>query len=210
MKKAAIYILLSFFYFTVNAQDLTSAFLKIPESVLFGLDAENKDILINTTTDSIAATATSVLGGDIARKAISEDYILLETSSAGTLQMKLLPLVNNSKIICVVKTVCGKACDSNLEFYTTDWELLPKSALFPDIDLNWFIKNDADKDSDSFKNALAAIDMMPIKITLSSSDFSATVTLDLENYLSKDDFERIKPYLNNLPKTLTWNKILFK
>ena len=210
MKKITTYILFSLICLTIAAQDLTSVFLNIPESVLLGLDAENKDRLINTSTDSISATATSLLGGDLVRKAISDDYILIETSSAGTLQIKLLPLVNNSKIVCVVKTVCGKACDSNIEFYTTDWVLLPKSSLFPKTDINWFIKEEADKQNDDLKNAIAALNMVPVKILLDDSSSKATLTLDLENYLSKADLEKVKDYINESPKILSWDKVSFK
>jgi len=210
MKKGIIYILLCLISLSAAAQDLTSVFLKIPEDVLFGLDAENKDKLINTATDSVTATATSILGGDIIRKTVTDDYLLFETSSAGTLQIKLLPLVNNSRIICVVKTVCGKACDSNVRFYSTDWTLLPGAALLPETDINWFIKEDADKKNEDFVNAFAAVDMMPVKITLDASQPIANITLDIENYLSEDDYKKIKPYLNDTPKTLTWDRTSFK
>ena len=42
------------------------------------------------------------------------------------MEMKLLPLNDSVKVICVVNTVCGPACDSEVRFYNTDWQQLAK------------------------------------------------------------------------------------
>lgn len=211
MKKTSIYIFLALLAsLPIAAQDLTSVFLNIPDSLLIGLSAEGKDALIKNPADTAKVSTLSVFGGEVARNAISEDYLSLQTSPAGTLQIKLLPLVNDSKIVCMVKTVCGKACDSQVEFYSTAWEPLTDVSLFPVPHADWFVKTDANRNTEDFYNAFVAVDMLPYKIDLSPDKAEALVTLDLENYLSEEDFKKIKPYLNETPKTLTWDKVSFK
>lgn len=210
MKKITTYLLFCIISLPLAAQDLTTIFLNIPDSVLMGIDAEGKDALIKNTTDTLKVSTPSLFGKEITRNAIAEDYLSLQTSAAGTLQIKLLPLINNSKIILTVKTVCGKACDSQVQFYSTDWTALADVSLFPVPQIDWFIKADADRNSDDFKNAIAAVNMHPFKIDISADKTEATVSLDIENYLSEEDYKKIKPYLNDTPRVLTWDKVSFK
>lgn len=209
MKKIITLALTIYCSLSLSAQDITKVFLEIPSTILFELDAEKKDKLVSNPTDTTTISVDSHLGS-IERIAISEDFISLKTSGAGTLQIKLLPLVNDSKIICVVKTVCSKACDSQVQFYTTAWVPLPIANLFPAKDISWFLKSDIDKSSDDFKNAVAAIDMNPVQLSLSEKDYSITAESDLENHLAGDDFAAVEPFISSEPKILVWDKVSYK
>lgn len=194
---------------SVWGQDITTVFSAIPNSVIFGLDADEKDKLLDKTDTSKLVVESSVYSG-IERKAMTDDYISLQTSSSSNIQIKLLPLINDSKIVCVVRTVCGKACDSQVKFYTTSWAGIDNMGLMPLVSINDFISSNADKDSEAFKNAYAALDMNPVKIILSETENTATIESDIKSYLSKDDYEKIEPFLTKEPKILTWNKNEFK
>ena len=39
--------------------------------------------------------------------------------------MKLLAVNDSTQVICTVSTACAPACDSSIQFYTTDWKELP-------------------------------------------------------------------------------------
>ncbi|MFR9166091.1 MAG: DUF3256 family protein [Dysgonomonas sp.] len=211
MKKIFLLFLFIIPAFCLHAQDVTSVFLSMPDDILLGLDAEGKDKLIAAPTENNDSVAVmTALRSEIKRLGISDDYIKLQTSKAGTMQIKLLPLVNNTKIICVVKTVCGKACDSYINFYSTDWVLLDDISLFPVPDKEWFIKPDADREDEDFANAYAALIINPFKIELSADDYTASVYYDIKNSLSADDWKKFEPYFTNQPKVFTWNKISFK
>lgn len=47
--------------------------------------------------------------------------------SQSTWQMKLLATSDTTQVICTVSTACAPVCDSNIQFYTTDWKELPIS-----------------------------------------------------------------------------------
>lgn len=210
MKKNILFLCLLISVLSLSAQDITSVFLSIPDDIFLGLNSESKNDLIAESNDTVEVKATSLFGGEIIRQEFSNDLVAFQTSTSGILQIKLLSLINNSKIIAVVKTVCGRACDSNIRFYTTDWELLPKSSFFPKLDINWFLKQDADFNSESFKNAYAALDMIPIKIEFNPNNLQVNLYLDAETYLSEEEYENIKPYLTEKPYVLTWDKASFK
>lgn len=195
----------------VKAQDnLTSVFYALPDAVISGLSVEMKDKLIANPTDTAEVAVMTDIYDSIKRLAITDDYIMLQTSPVGTIQIKLLPLINESKIICVIHTVCAGVCDSHISFYTTKWTPIAQTDLFPAKNIGWFIKSDADKDSQEYKNALSALDMNPMKYTMSAKDSSISVEYDIKGYLSEDDYKKLAPFLTGEPKVFAWDKISYK
>ncbi|NDW17366.1 DUF3256 family protein [Dysgonomonas sp. 216] len=210
MKRLLFAIFFLCVFSITKAQDITSVFLSAPKNILYGIDAERKDKLIASPTDTTNVEVLSDLEGTMKRLAISDDYISLQTSKKGSIQIKLLSLVNDSKIICVINTVCGKVCDSYIRFYTTQWQLLPDNGmLFPKLAKDWIIKSDADRLSDNFKNAISALDMLPVKMELNGENANLKLTADIKGYLSEDDYKNLEPFLIESEKTLNWNKIAF-
>jgi hypothetical protein len=195
--------------FTLNAQTIKDVILTIPDDVIVGLTMEQKtQLCADPPADSV--TVDNALNGEIVRLAISNDYVSLQTSDVGTTQIKILPLVNDTKILAVVKTVCSDACDSRVQFYTLNWRLLPEQNLLPKRTFNWFIKPDADRQSADFKEAIKAVDMNPIVLNFSSSDYSLTADSEIGNYISSEDYASLEPFLINKPKIFVWNKISFQ
>ncbi|MFV0328841.1 MAG: DUF3256 family protein [Dysgonomonas sp.] len=207
--KKIIFIIALFASISVSAQNIGEVFLTMPDDIIFGLEAAGKEKLVSNHDDTTGIVVDRGVLGEMERIAISDDFISLQTSEAGTIQIKLLPLINDSKIICVVKTVCAKMCDSQIQFYTTKWMPIPQGDLFPKKDKDWFIKADVDRNSQDFQNAYAALDMNPIVITLSAEDTSIAASYDIENYLATDDYKKIKPYLID-SKKFVWDKLSYK
>ncbi|MDU1891075.1 MAG: DUF3256 family protein [Dysgonomonas sp.] len=201
--------LLIFTFYTVSAQEIGKVLLPMPSDIIFGLEASHKDMLLTNPTDTAKVVVDRGTFGELTRLAISEDFISIQTSDAGNTQIKLLPLINDSKIVCVVKTVCGKICDSQIQFYTPKWMPIDQQ-LIPDIDKDFFIKSDVDRNSQDFVNAYKALDLTPVKMTLSPTDNSIQLEYDIKDYLSEEDYKKIQPFLIEGPKVFTWDKISFK
>lgn len=199
------------FYVATYAQDIASAIVMMPDEMLLGVTVDQKKQLAVNKPDSIEEKVfvMNVFGDSIIREAYTDDYVSLKTSEAGKVEIKFLPLVNNSNIIAVITTVCGQICDSRIDFYTTSWQPLDKTVLFSAIDLDSFIKNDSDKNSLAFKNALAGVDMLPVKYAFSDGG-EIVVEAELDKYLSLDDYKAIQPYLNPNPLIFEWDKFAYK
>ena len=210
MRKIIYTILLFIVTTSISSQEISSVFLSMPDNIIFGLEAAQKDLLISNPNDTTDLKIDRGTFSELKRLAISADYISLQTSDAGTTQIKLLPLINDSKIICVVKTVCGKICDSQVQFYTTKWLPIVQGELLPKINKDLFIKADSDRNSQDFENAYKYLDMNPFKIELSSADTSMKITYDIKDYLSEEDYKKIQPFLMEEPITLTWDKTSYK
>lgn len=195
---------------SMSAQSIGDIFLAMPDGLIFGLDAAAKEKLVSNPNDTTGVVVEREVLGEIERLAISDDFVSLQTSEVGTIQIKLLPLINDSKIICVVKTVCSTICDSQIQFYTTKWIPIPLGELFPKKDKDWFLKTDVDRSNQDFTNAYAALDLNPIVIKLSSDNTSLEVSYDIKNYLSSDDYKKISAYLIDTPKKFVWDKLSYK
>ncbi|MEN9918048.1 MAG: hypothetical protein RL662_484 [Bacteroidota bacterium] len=181
----------------------------MPDNMLVGLNADLRKALVESP-DSASVTVLNAINEPVVRTAFSADYIALQTSEAGTMQLKLLPLVNNTDIVAVITTVCGDACDSSIDFYTTTWQALPSENMFPPKQKEWFISASADRNSDDFKNAVVALDMTPIKLTFAPDNTTITAVYDLKNYLADEEYKLIEPFLFKESRTLRWDKLSFK
>ena len=66
--------------------------------------------------------------GEIERLEYTDTFLSLKTSEVGTMQIKILPLVNNTQIVAFIKTVCSSnVCDSDIQFFTNEWEEIQKN-----------------------------------------------------------------------------------
>lgn len=210
MKRLILSILLSVFVMGVKAQDMATLFVAMPDQNIPQLEnAWRKDIIDLYNSGKEAKLKNTMNGFSVLQK-LTSDYLSLQSTERTTIDMKLLPLVNNTYVICVVTTVNGPAPDSQIEFYTTEWTPLDASDLFSPVSADWFIKEDADRNSNAFIDATSRLDMDLITYSLSPDDLTLTETFTTPLYLSKADREKVQPFLKDSPRVFTWEKFHFK
>jgi hypothetical protein len=190
---------------TCSAQKMGELFKTMPQHVLPGFSEADKIMLLVDT----ALTSIPYPLGNIERINYSDDFLKIKTSSRGTLQIKLLPLINNTKIVCVVKTVCGQACDSQIQFYSTEWNPIESEPLLPHLSAEMFFDR-SQKNNIDFEKALRLIDMEPIKAEFKGGSDDLTLILDYESYVSAENVELIKSFIEQDSITLRWNKTSFQ
>lgn len=186
-------------------QKMSNVFKIMPDDILPGFSEANKTMLLVDTGLKVIPYPL----GKIEKIKYTDSYLHLKTSDIGTLQVKLLPLVNNTKIICVIKTVCGKACDSNIQFYSTNWEKIEENTLLPPLSAASFF-DPLNKGSDDYNYALSLLDMEPISATFLNGSDDLTFTLNYASYVSKENIEKIKPFIKQDFITLQWTKTSFQ
>lgn len=194
----------------MKGQDINQVFQNMPRDIVYGLNPDlNKDLL-ERPKDTTVFVGTMIYE-KVKRLNLNSEYISLKTSDVGTTEIKLLPLINNSKIICVVQTVNSTVSDSKISFYTDKWKPIVNDELFPERNIEWFIKPDVDKTSEKYRHAMTALQMMtPMKISLSPDEATAIVDFDPESFLSTEDYKIVEPFLTKVPKILEWDKVRFK
>ncbi|MDO5523012.1 MAG: DUF3256 family protein [Bacteroidia bacterium] len=204
MKKTLL-LLLIFVSASAFSQKIDDVFKSMPNHIVPGLTDGNRTMFLVDT----GQTAIPYPLGEIQKLAYSPDFLKIRTSEIGFTQIKLLPLVNNTQIICVIKTVCGNACDSHINFYSTEWVELNADTLLPYISAESFFDS-SKKNSDNYKFAVSLPDIYPISAEFENGSNSLTFKLDLEKYLSAEQRAEIEPFIKTETITLNWDKTSFK
>ena len=146
--------------------------------------------------------------GEIERLDYSDTFLSIRTSKVGTMQIKILPLVNNTIIVALINTVCTKVCDSNVRFFTEKWEEVDKDSLLPTLSPYLFFDK-SKLDTSEFKWAVSHIDIYPLHFQFQNGSNDLKVKFDIAGHLSEQDLKKIKPYLKKETIELSWNKSTF-
>ena len=195
---------------SVWAQNMKSVFVSMPDSIAPLFTKVNKEDCIDFLDSGMKAVVTNRFGKKSEMKVLSDDYVLVQSTGSSTLEMKLLPLNDSIKVVCMVKTVCASACDSEIHFYTSDWnkELAVTDFLvMPDINMFFLSSDSAFDDYDLIRKK---VDMHLVKVSLSKDDASLTFIYTTPDYLNKDDREKLLPYLRKEPIVLKWQDGKFR
>ncbi len=210
MKRYIYILLLSLCVLGVGAQDMKTYFISMPDQFIPQLEtAWRKDLVDLFESGKEARLQNTMTGYSILQK-LTNDYLLLQVTDRSTVEIKMLPLVNNTYVICMIRTVSAPVPDSRIEFYTTEWEPLATSDLFNPVSIDWFIKDGTDKSSDEYKDAMARLDMDLIKYQLSPDNQTLTATYTTPLYLSQTEQSKVEPFIKDTPKIYTWEKFQFK
>ena len=114
----------------VGAQDMAELFVKMPDEYTIGLeDAWRKD-LVNLYRAGKEAKLQNMMQGASQLMKLTPDYLKIQTSGRSTVELRRLPLVNHTWIICMVTTVSAPVSDSRIHFFAPyrqngqpkDWE----------------------------------------------------------------------------------------
>lgn len=205
MKRYIILFLLTSITFFSYGQTMSEVFKSMPNEYLPAFTDANKTMLLVDSSFTVIPYAL----GEIERLEYTDTFLSLKTSNVGTMQIKILPLINKTQVIVLIKTVCSnKVCDSDIRFFTCEWEEINKNSLLPEIPPHLFFDT-TKKDTPEFKWAISKIDIYPLKYQFRNENDNLQVKLDIAQHLSPQDSIRIKPYFIKETIDLTWNKSTF-
>ena len=210
MQRILLIVLTFFCALSATAQNMKSVFVSMPDSIAPLLTQTNKEDCIDFLDSNMKAVVKNRFGNEAEMKALTENYVLMQTSPVGTLEMKLLPVNDSTNVVCMVKTVCASACDSEVHFYTSDWSKKLDAKNFlqtPEADA-FFLPNDTLTDEDILIRKKA--DMHLMKVSLSKDDTSLTYIYSTPDYLNKEDREKLLPHLRKEPIVLRWQDGKFR
>lgn len=208
IKKLSVILCLAFIGLgAMQAQEAKTCFKNMPDSLCPLLSAVNRADFIDFLESKMKAEVTNNFGGKSEMTELSPDYIRVQMTPQSTWQMKLLPVNDSTKVICTVSTVCAPACDSHINFYTTDWKELPAASYLPALPgMDDFIIQAPDTvDVYEYQAARRQADMLLVKTDLSAKDTALTFTFTTPDYMEKEAAEKLKPFIRR-PIAYTWNQ----
>ena len=195
---------------SASAQDMKSVFIAMPDSITPLLTKVNKEDCVDFLDSQMKAAVKNRFDGTAEMKVLTQDYTLVQTSEIGTLEMKLLPVNDSTKVVCMVKTVCASACDSDVRFYASDWSKELDAASFlqrPSADV-FFLPNDTLSEEGILIRKKA--DMHLMKASLSKDEPTLTFIYTTPDYLNQEDQEKLLPHLRKEPVVLEWKDGKFR
>ena len=210
MKGRLLLIAVLFCAMPLFAQNMKSVFIAMPDSITPLLSQVNKEDCVDFLDSNMKAEVTNRFGGKAEMKVLTDDYVLMQTTPGSTLEMKLLPVNDSTKVVCMVKTVCASACDSEIRFYASDWskELSMDDFLQrPDVEA-FYLPQDSITEEYTLTRKKADMDLM--KASLSKDDASLTFIYTTPEYMNKEDKEKLLPSLRKEPIVLQWQDGKFR
>lgn len=201
------FLLLSVILLSSNgySQNINNVFKSMPEHILPGFSEDNRTMLLVDTGTTVIPYSL----GKIEKLNHTSDYLKLKTSNVGTTQIKILTTDDKNFVICVIKTVCSKACDSNISFYNADWQQVETKQYLPELSPDIFF-NAETKKSEKYNFAVSLPDIYPVWAEFVENSNDLALTLDYKNYLSEAQLPEIESYIKNTTYILKWDKHSFK
>lgn len=211
MKSAIIFtlVLLNLTVHTAQGQTAISLFAGMPESEFLPLTVSDRLDLIDLYKAGQKAVVKNSFEDSCSVIRMTDDYVQLQTGNTTT-ELFLLPMVNDSKVVCLIQTVCAPVCDSYLEFYTTAWKNLPASIFITFANKDDFLKEGINLEDEKVKNILIPLDIFLSRLHYDPDKQELQQYYTTPDYLSKEDREKVTPYLKDSPKQFKWNKIRFE
>lgn len=210
MKRLLLGMMLAVGLMEMKAQEMDAVFAAMPDTYMPQLESAWRKDLIDLYHSGKEAKLKNTMDGFSSLQKLTDDYLLLQVTERSTVEMKLLPLVNETHVICMVTTVYGPVPDSRISFFTTEWKPLETAELFTPVSADWYINPDADTSSVAFVEAAARLDMDLRKYSLSPENQTLTAEYVTPQYLSETDRKAVEPFLKTEPKVYNWEKFHFK
>ena len=201
MKRLIAGLIFACYLYAAEAQKMENYFIQMPDYLTFQLEEAWRKDLVDLFKSGKPAVLENTMQGKSVLKKLTDNYLLLQSTENSTVEIKLLSLVNNTLILCVIETVYAPVADSRVSFFSTDWQRLSSDGIFTPVTEDRFWKADADS---SLLNYLPRPGMFLVKYSL--SDENATLTAEYMTPLSLDDETQqfVKPFLRTEPKTYEW------
>jgi hypothetical protein len=204
MKKTiSILLLLVCFPFLLSAQTAEKIFISMPEFILLTLTDINRLELVELYKSELPAAVENQINDSCFLARMTDDYLQIQEGKS-SLELIVLPMINDSKVICLIRTVCAPLCDSNLEFYTVNWKKLDSNAFITPARKMQYLKDSVNPDEQKVRNALVPLDISLMQFRYNPDSRELLQYYNTLEYLSADDREKVAPYLKNTPVIFKW------
>jgi hypothetical protein len=143
IKKGMLLFVIIAFSPAVFAQNLKELFISALTPELLPLSTANRLDLCDLYAAGKDARIINAFEEEVSLTRLTDDYLKIQTGNSTT-ELFLLTLVNESRLIGFIQTVCAPVCDSRLEFYSLSGKKLNAETFVSLDDPSPFIPENAD------------------------------------------------------------------
>lgn len=194
--KCVIIFLLVLICLNSSAQNIEKCYVNMPSTLNSTLSKQNRLELLEYYKAGQSDSVVNLFGNQVRLLSLDTltQYLKVKNTSCSTFEMKVFRIDETTRIIGVIRTVCGSVCQSVVEFYDMKWCPTPIPFDMPKA-IDW-LKKEA--------TYAEALDQKWVENVLENSFI--TLTFDLKNpviiaknnsleFLSDTDRKSISPLL---------------
>lgn len=217
LKRLNIIILLVCAPILVGAQiSLRDVWLSMPDGMIPYLNKNLRLEHLDFVDMGVKSEVNHQLNGVSVMDTLTADYTHITLSKSSSLELRLLPVNDSTKIICVVRTFKAPAEESEIRFYDTDWNLLTDDYGLEKIKnqdntdteflLSSFVQRPDTLSTERFEELCKLIE--PVMVSASFDVAEPVLTFRLSVPLAvPDDREQLKSILR--PRRFKWDGKVF-
>lgn len=184
-----------------KAQVMKDMVLSMPDSVMPLLSKDNKADFIDFLANKMQAKVKNAFNEYSYMDTLTNDYTHIRLTPCSDVSIKLLPLTDSTKVICLVHTYRADAAESNVSFFDTNWKGLDGKSFVDLPSVDDFVKPAGD---DSLALVRGKLDVSMIAAHLSARDNELKFTFD-DAYLPQEDKKQVNGCI--LPEIVKkWDK----
>ena len=195
-------------------KNMRDVWLSMPDSLNVYVDSVMRHDLVTFHDMGLTSEITNRFADITSIDTLGETYMSVTLSSSTQMQMRLLATTDSNRILCIVKTFRDTEGygESDVRFYSVDWEPLVGSYGLPSADDEQALRRDFLLQPDTMNNERfaelsALIDPVMLCAELATDEPAITLTLSTP-LLRKEEEEEVKTIIKQ--NKLNWHGDKFK
>lgn len=119
-----LFSLLPFRFSPIHAEGIEHVFTSMPDSIFSLLTERNRRDMVDFYNNKMEAKVRNRLGEYSQLDTLTDEYLHLTLSKVGTAEMRMLETDDSVKVVCLIQTVAAPVRDSQVRFFSMDWQQL--------------------------------------------------------------------------------------
>lgn len=211
MKKVYLFIIMLIAANSLSAKTtIDEAWKCMPDSIIPYLNAGLRTEMTDLYNGGHVTETKNILEGNSRILQMKTDFAEIRLTSSAIMQLQLYDKLDSTQVICMIKTYCTPAVESEIAFYTTNWERINSNMGLPDISdasvmADILTAKSDTMDIERYKELRSKLEPLTVVAEIKEKDIVLTPTSVL---LTKEEKNLIDQIL--LQKSFKWNGEIFK
>ncbi len=194
IKKSFVVLLAAFLSCTMHAQTAQQLLAEMPDTLVPVLTRNNRLDCIDFINNRMTAVVENALGGRSQLLELTVDHAKLKLTDVSGLELMRMSLTDTTYVVCVVHAYSAPATESEMAFYSTDWQPLAVEDFWswPEAETCWLTSDTCDVTKVEKAKELLDVPMWEMRLLPKTHELELAVSL---SGLSDEDRAQVKPYL---------------
>ena len=190
----------------------TSVLSTMPQELIPYINDDQRGEMSKFSIENDTVTIKNELNGTSTVTVINDDFAKIDLSKSAMILIKLLPVSDTAKIICMVRTIKTPLPESDIRFYNTDWSPIKSKFNLPDLrnddEMLAMLTQRPDSMTEAkFEELRSYIEPVIVSADIPDGGYKITLNLNIP-FTTKEERKNIKAIIRQ--KSFKWNGKTFK